>query len=106
MVTRLTKRCRELDKGGVINEGSGREAGGEEFLGVPAGLGSSLKYCTKKNGLGKAAAEVNGRFVGLLFLRDVLEHRRTCLHRASRKCLSRGWRGYVRYVGSEGVPRY
>ncbi|CAM9888920.1 unnamed protein product [Ectocarpus sp. 6 AP-2014] len=58
MVTRLSKRCRELDKGGVINEGSGKKAGGGEFLGVPAGLGSSLKYCIKKNGLGKAAGEV------------------------------------------------
>lgn len=46
LVVRLSERCREVDKGG------------ERAKGLPAGLHSSLKYCTKKNGLGKSASEV------------------------------------------------
>lgn len=54
MVARLTEQCRELDKNGA-GAGLDRE-------GLPAGLHSSLKYCTKKNGLGRAANEVSKEF--------------------------------------------
>ncbi|CAM9187780.1 unnamed protein product [Scytosiphon promiscuus] len=50
LVTRLTERCKELDKK-CSDVSLDRE-------GLPAGLHSSLKYCTKKNGLGRAAGEV------------------------------------------------
>lgn len=56
-----------LDKGGKAGAGGGGGGGGkegeEEVRGVPRGLHSSLKYCTKKNGLGRAAAEVRGNGV-------------------------------------------
>lgn len=51
LVVRFTERCREFDKGG---EGAKRG----RAQGLPAGLHSSLKYCVKKNGLGKSASEV------------------------------------------------
>lgn len=54
MVTRLTERCRKLDKD--------EADAGPDLEGLPVGLHSSLKYCTKKNGLGRAAAEVSRSF--------------------------------------------
>eukprot|EP00903_Cladosiphon_okamuranus_P006600 g6447.t1 len=51
LVVRLTERCRDLDE-------SGESAKREGVQGLPTGLHSSLKYCTKKNGLGKSAGEV------------------------------------------------
>lgn len=56
LVVRLSERCRDFDKGG---EGAKRRG----VQGLPAGLHSSLKYCTKKNGLGKTASEVRGTAV-------------------------------------------
>lgn len=53
LVVRLAERCRELDGGLAANGGAGAGAG--------AGLHSSLKYCIKKNGLGRAAGEVSER---------------------------------------------
>ena len=53
LVVHLTERCRDFDKGG-----KGAELEGAQ--GLPTGLHSSLKYCTKKNGLGKSASEVSG----------------------------------------------
>lgn len=66
LVVRLTEHCRGLDKkcgssdaprggGGGVAVGAGEN---EAMLGLPTGLHSSLKYCTKKNGLGKATSEV------------------------------------------------
>lgn len=64
LVIRLTERSRVLDKGGKAGAGGGGRGEGkegeEEVREVPRGLHSSLKYCTKKNGLGRAAAEVRG----------------------------------------------
>eukprot|EP00752_Nemacystus_decipiens_P004033 g3692.t1 len=51
LVVRLTEQCREFDK-------SGKGVKREGLRGLPAGLHSSLKYCTKKNGLGRSASEV------------------------------------------------
>ena len=71
LVVRLTERSRVLDKGGgrrfdgpVGGEGGGGAAAAAGGVGLPSGLHSSLKYCTKKNGLGKAAAEVKGEGAG------------------------------------------
>lgn len=72
MVVRLTERCRDFDKGG---EAAKREG----VQGLPTGLHSSLKYCTKKNGLGKSVAEVRGMAVPI----DELVYR---------SCSLRGWR--------------
>ena len=56
LVVRLTERCRSYDK-------SGQGAKRRGAQGLPFGLHSSLKYCTKKNGLGKSASEVRGTAV-------------------------------------------
>lgn len=53
LVVRLSERCRAADGG----DGGG--GGGDAFSrGVPTGLRSCIKYCVKKNGLGRAAGEV------------------------------------------------
>lgn len=70
LVVRLAEHCRELDGSLAANGGAGTGAGakagavGEGAPAVPVGLHSSLKYCIKKNGLGRAAGEVSERRFG------------------------------------------
>ena len=65
LVVHLTERCRRVKENGSgsnLHRGEDQNRGGSggevPVDGLPTGLHPSLKFCTKKNGLGKAAAEV------------------------------------------------
>lgn len=93
MVVRLTEKCRTSKS--INGRDSGvREEKGEGGRGFPTGLASSLKYCTRKNGLGRAAAEVRSRlwYLAECSLATVLRRRvHPRLGRFSRACAELAW---------------